>query len=415
MTERVIVLGASLSGIRTAEALRALGFRDELIVVGAEPHQPYDRPGLSKQYLQDPDASHSDLALIDAEAAASLGIQLRLGVAAEHLDCANRAVLLDDGTRLAFDHCVVATGAHARSGPWKLGETTLTLRTIDDATTLRSKLSPGTRIAVIGAGFIGAEVGSSARSAGCEVTVIDPMPVPMCRALGAQVGAEFVELLTHNGVTLRLGKAVESIHELATSSRVMLTGGEHVDADIVVVGVGAAPADNWLESSDLQVSDGLICDRYCRAAGSRDVYAVGDVARWHHPGYDELVRLEHWTNAIQQAQVVAHNIVHPDRLVEYRPIEYVWSEQHGAKLQFAGRFSRVEAFDVIGNADFTSPRPCAAIVCSDADANLIACATINWPRASAQARRLLAQGCRYTAARDSLRQLRLKTAVSQHE
>ncbi len=415
MTERVVIVGASLGGVRTAEALRASGFAGEIVIVGTESHQPYDRPDLSKRFLCEPDATHTDLALMSRQAAASLGIQLRLGVSAQQLDCARRTVVLDDGIGLMYDHCVVATGAQPRKGPWLATANTFTLRTIDDARALRSRLQPKTRVAVVGAGFVGGEVASSASSLGCAVTVIDPSTVPMNRTLGESVGALFADLFAQNDVVLRLGVAVDSIQELHGASRLVLSDGRHIDADVIVVGIGATPADGWLASTDLQVADGLICDRYCRAVGTEDVYAVGDVARWHHVGYGELVRAEHWTNAVQQAQAVAHNLVHPEQLTEYRPVDYVWSDQHGMKLQFAGRFSSVETFEVIGEADFTSPQPRAAIVCSDAEANFVACAAINWPAACAHARRLLAQGSRFSSALDSLKTLRLKATVSQHE
>jgi phthalate 3,4-dioxygenase ferredoxin reductase component len=414
MTGRAVIIGASIGGIRTAEALRAQGFGGEIVVVGAEKHRPYDRPDLSKKFLQNPHTTFGDVALISDEAVAAQGIAMRLGTAAHELDCDDRVVHLDDGSRLDFDHCVVATGAAARRGPWQYTRNMLVLRTLDDAQALRASLRPAARVAVVGAGFIGAEAASSALQMGCVVTVIDPAPVPLSRALGLNVGELFATLPGQFGVSARLGVGVASVTEIGSGSRLALTDGSHIDADVVVVGIGAVPSDGWLATSGLEVSDGLVCDRYCRATGNSDVYAVGDVARWHHPGYTESVRLEHWTNATQQAQVVAHNIVHPDHLLDYRPVEYVWSDQYGVKLQFAGRFTSLESFEVIGDISGAFPAR-GAVVCADADRNLVACATVNWPRASAQARQLLTRGSEFATACAALERLAPSTAVAQHD
>jgi phthalate 3,4-dioxygenase ferredoxin reductase component len=408
MTERAVIVGASIGGVRTAEALRQTGFSGEIVVVGDEPHQPYDRPDLSKKYLQDPRSTHADIALSNGN---DSDIQFRLGTAALELDCDNNAVHLDDGSRLTFDHCVVATGAAARRGPWPYTASMRVLRTIDDAEALRAVLRPGVRVAVIGAGFVGAEAASSASMIGCPVTVVDSAPVPLVRALGLSIGTVLAELPRQYGVELRLGVGVTSIRELRSGTRLMLTDGTYVDADVVVVGIGAEPSDTWLDTSGLTISDGLVCDRYCRAVGHAGVYAVGDVARWHHRGYDASVRLEHWTNAVQQAQVVAHNIVHPEHLLEYSPVEYVWSDQYGVKLQFAGRFSRTETFEVIGDLA-GSRQPQVAVICADSERNLIACATVNWPRASVHARQLLARGAEFGSACALLEGLRSKTGVA---
>lgn len=413
MTERVVVVGASVGGVRTAEALRHNGFRGEILLVGAERHAPYDRPDLSKTFLQDRLATHADLALFK-QSPSTQGIQLKLGVAATELHCDNHVLELEDGSRLAFDHCVVATGASARRGPWRYTTDMHVLRTVDDALALRKHLRPGARVAVVGAGFVGAEAASSAAAMGCAVTVIDSAPVPLMRALGVRIGTVLADLPRRFGVGLHLGVGVTSIEHSALGISLTLTDGHKVDADVVVVGIGAEPTDDWLNSSGLNISDGLECDSYCRAIAHPRVYGVGDVARWHHRGYDTSVRLEHWTNAVEQAQAVAHNIVHPDNPVDYSPVEYVWSDQYGVKLQFSGRFSCAETFEVIGDL-VGHPTPQAAIPCADADRNLVACATVNWPRASAHARQLLSRGTTFDCACRSLDNLWPKSKVGQND
>ncbi|WP_131815187.1 NAD(P)/FAD-dependent oxidoreductase, partial [Mycolicibacterium holsaticum] len=367
MTERVVVVGASVGGVRTAEALRQNGFHGEILLIGAEKHAPYDRPDLSKTFLQDRRTTHADLALFKQSPRAQ-GIQLSLGVAASELRCDEQVLELEDGSRIAFDHCVVATGSSARRGPWRYTADMHVLRTVDDALALRKHLGPGVRVAVIGAGFVGAEVASSAAAMGCDVTVIDSAQVPLMRVLGLRIGTVLADLPRRYGVRLRLGVGVTSVAHSAEGISLTLTDGHKVDADVVVVGIGAEPTDDWLNSSGLDISDGLECDSYCRAIAHPRIYGVGDVARWYHRGYGASVRLEHWTNAVEQARAVAHNIVHPHNPVDYSPVEYVWSDQYGVKLQFSGRFSCAETFEVIGDL-VGHPTPQAAILCADANRN----------------------------------------------
>lgn len=333
----VVIVGSSVGGVRTARALRTEGYDGRIVLIGAEAEMPYDKPPLSKQFLAgawDEDRVRL-LTAADAEAA---GIELRLGSAAERLDVADRAVVLADGTRVHYDVLVVATGADARPSPWPVESGVHVVRTLDDSRKLAEDLtSVSGPVVVVGGGFIGAEVAATAHAVGRDVTIVDPLHAPIGRVLGEELGAMFTDLHHRHGVATRFGDGVEAVDGKAGALRVTLTSGEVLPAGTVVVGIGARPNAGWLASSGLLIDDGVVCDEFCRAVNHGTVFAVGDVARWHHPRHREDVRVEHWTNAAEQASCVAHNIVHPDGLRPYAPTEYVWSDQYDWKIQIAGR------------------------------------------------------------------------------
>lgn len=379
----VVVVGASLGGVRTAQALRSSGYDGRLVLVGEEPELPYDRPPLSKGVLRDEDVP---VLLTEADAA-QLDLTLRLSVAAVGLDLADGCVVLSDGDRLPFDDVVVATGSRPRPSPWGTPPGVHLLRTRADATALRADLRRGGRLVVVGAGFIGAEVSAMARELGVEVTLVDPLPAPMSRVLGADVGGIFTELHQRHGVETRLGAAVVDIESTPSGPRVVLADGEALPAASVLVGCGALPNDDWLSSSGLEVADGLVCDQYCRSTSDERVHAVGDVARWWHPRHGESVRIEHWTNAVEQAAVVAHNILTPDRPRAYSPVEYVWSDQYDWKIQLVGRTLGAPVRMLGEPADRRF-----AVVYGAGDGRLGGLLAVNWPRAVVAARRAVAGG-----------------------
>jgi NADPH-dependent 2,4-dienoyl-CoA reductase/sulfur reductase-like enzyme len=223
------------------------------------------------------------------------------------------------------------------------------LRTIDDALALRDDLAGARRLAVIGAGFIGLEVASSAHQLGLGVTVIEALPIPLERAIGAEMGLAIAELHRRQGVDVRLGTGVEGLvhsgsaegaNSPARPSGVKLADGTTVPADVVVVGIGVSPATGWLEGSGVDLADGVVCDERMRVlAGGRprsDIVAAGDVARWAHPRHEDRVRIEHWTNAVDQAEAAALTLIDGDGAPPYAPIPYFWSDQHGIKIQFVG-------------------------------------------------------------------------------
>lgn len=334
--DRIVIVGASLGGLRTAQALRGRGkFEGAITLIGAEPHYPYDRPPLSKQVLSGEWAPERAL-LETPDAVDALGLDLRLGTRAEGLDLDARAVMLEGGGRAPFDALVIATGAAPRTLPNTPDLAGIhTLRTIDDSLRIRAALAEGPRVAVVGAGFIGAEVAAVARSAGLEVTLIEALPAPLANAAGATVGEACAALHRAHGVDVRCDAPVAGFEGSGRVERVRLADGSAVDADLVVVGIGVAPATGWLEGSGLTLDDGVLCDETCAAAPG--VYAVGDVARWRNPVFGEAMRVEHWTNVIHQSRHVARNLL--AEAGEARPfatVPYVWSDQYDASIQALG-------------------------------------------------------------------------------
>lgn len=323
MTSTVIV-GSSVGGVRTAQALRSEGYDGEVVLVGEESELPYDKPPLSKGLLAGT-ATADSVRLLTQDAADRAGIRLLLGHRATRVDVAANLVELQGHDPLRYDHLVVATGARARPSPWGERPGIHVVRVLRDAQLLRQDLLDGGHVVVVGAGFIGAEVASTARLLDLEVTLVDPLPVPMSRVLNPEVGGWFVDLHRRHGVRSIFGVGVEAIDGELGDFTVRLTDGSELAAAVVVVGIGAEPNDGWLRSSGLVVDNGLVCDQYCRAVDADNVFGVGDVARWFHPGYGAEMRVEHWTNAVDQAVCVAHNIAHPDDLRVYAPVEYVWS------------------------------------------------------------------------------------------
>lgn len=395
MTRTVVVIGSSIGGVRTAQALRSEGFDGRVVLVGEESQLPYDKPPLSKQFLTgqwDVDR----VLLLTEEKADKDSIELRLGVPAARLDVAARQVLLADGTSLEYDSAVIATGASARPSPWRPESGVHVVRTLEDSRQLHAQLSDGGPVVVVGGGFIGAEVAGSARGLGHEVTVVDPLPTPIGRVVGPEIGRLFSELHHRHGVGTRFGVGVEAIEGAAGDLRIRLTDGTQLQAATVVVGIGAVPNDGWLADSGLPIDNGVLCDQFSRALDAPDVYAVGDVARWFHPGHREYVRVEHWTNAVEQGVCAAHNIAHPDDLRAYRPVEYVWSDQYDWKAQIVGRPNHGTRHEIVGNLSGENPR--AGVLYTDETGLLCGAVTVNWPKALVQCRRLVTDGATFDDA-----------------
>lgn len=327
----VTVVGGSLAGLSAARALRTQGFDGRLVVVGDEPHAPYDRPPLSKAFLTADEPV--DLALL-GEQDEDLGLEWRLGVRAAALDPATRTVTLADGTAVEGDAVVLATGARARrlAGTGHLAGVHV-LRTLDDAVALRAALAGGGALVVVGAGFIGAEVASSARSLGLEVTVVEAQPTPLAGPLGAEMGAVCASLHAEHGTRLLTGTGVARLVGTDRVEGVELLDGTLLPADVVVVGVGAQPDVEWLESSGLDVRGGVRTDATC-ATGAPGVVAVGDCALSYDLHAGRHVRSEHWTHALQQPATAAATLL--GGAAPYTGVPYFWSEQYGLHLQLAG-------------------------------------------------------------------------------
>jgi NADPH-dependent 2,4-dienoyl-CoA reductase/sulfur reductase-like enzyme len=350
MSERFVIVGASLAGLRAAEALRHLGHDGQLIVVGAEPHMPYDRPPLSKQVLSRKVTPEATALPADD----SLDVDWMLGTAATRLLLSARRLVLDDGSELPFDRLVIATGASPRRLRFlPQGSGIHYLRTIDDAVALREDLARSERTVVIGAGFIGLEVAATAHQMGVEATVLEALTVPLERALGGEMGGLIAEWNRRKGIELRLSVSVESL-VVDTQGRpegLRLSDESFVPADTIVVGIGVAPNTGWLDGSGVDVSDGVECDSRLRVLAGGDpvpgMVAAGDVARWRHPGYGSSVRIEHWTNAAEQGEAAARTLLQGQEADPYSPTPYFWSDQHGLKLQFVGRAEPGDVVDMV--------------------------------------------------------------------
>jgi len=395
----VVIVGSAVGGVRAARALRGEGYPGRVILVGEEPGLPYDRPPLSKQVLTG--AWPAERAgLLSAQAAVEAGIELRLGVPARALDPEARKLEMADGEVLRYDDLVIATGAAARPSPWQPPSGLYQLRTLADCRALKERFAGGGAIVMIGGGFIGAETAAAARTAGCDVTLVDPLPAPMERAAGPVVGALLADVHRRHGVRTRFGVGVRAVSGRAGDLAVTLSDGSVVRAETAVVGIGAIPNDQWLRGSGLAIEDGVVCDATLAAAGATHVFAVGDVARWPHPELGSKVRAEHWTNAADQARCVARTIAHPGARETYRPSDYIWSDQYDWKLQLAGQPARAVAEWVIGTPDAERPR--VAVVHADATGQLCAAVCLNWPKAFVQCRRVLDERAPAAAARELL-------------
>ncbi|MEF3117279.1 FAD-dependent oxidoreductase [Streptomyces chrestomyceticus] len=335
----VTVVGASLAGLYAARALRAEGFDGRLVIVGAEPHRPYDRPPLSKTFLtqRGPDAMGlTELRLSDREEEDGLDAEWHLGTRATALDTAGRTVTLDDGrtTRaLRTDGLVIATGATPRTLPGPPLTGVHVLRTYDDARALRAALHDGTpRVVVIGGGFIGAEAASSCAALGLEVTVVEAAPLPLVPQLGPDLARICVGLHADHGVRLLCGTGVKGLRDDGSGRvrAVELADGRLLDADLVIVGIGVRPATDWLTGSGLRLDDGVGCD----AGGVTSVpqvVAAGDVARCAG------VRTEHWTSATEQPGTAVRNLLAGTTVARHTAPPYFWSDQYGTRIQLVGR------------------------------------------------------------------------------
>lgn len=332
--ERIVVVGASLAGLRAVQTAREVGFTGRLTLIGDEVHLPYDRPPLSKEYLESGPLTTAHHFPDTEDFAKALDVDLRIGAPATGLDLDTKTVQVGEGA-LDYDSLLIATGVRARRLP---GTENLAgvhvLRDLDDANAIRHGLDAGARVVVIGAGFIGAEVASAAVKRGLEPIIIEAAPTPLVRAVGTAGGNGLARMHARHGVDLRCGAAVSEVVGDARVESVRLTDGTEIPADLVVVGIGADPATDWLADSGLSIDNGIVCDETLRAHES--VWAAGDVARWTNPLFNTSMRLEHWTNAGEQAVHAMENVLAPDDATPYQHVPYFWSDWYGQRIQFAG-------------------------------------------------------------------------------
>ncbi|HEY6696869.1 MAG TPA: FAD-dependent oxidoreductase [Acidimicrobiales bacterium] len=407
-SQAIVVVGASLAGLRAAEELRCEGFKGTVTVVGDEVHAPYDRPPLSKQVLAGHwEADRLPLTVGVDGGIDALGLDWRLGTRAKGLDLDARQVVLDDGERLGFDGLVIATGATPRRLPGSEGLVGVhTLRTLDDCLAVRAEVDAGARrVVVVGAGFIGAEVAATCRTRGLDVTILEALRVPLGQALGEEMGAVLADVHRDHGVDVRLGTAVASLdgRDDGRVQRVRLADGAAIEADLVVVGIGVVPNTAWLEGSGLTLDDGVVCDATTLAAPG--VVGAGDVARWPSRRFGELMRVEHWDNAITMGSHAARRLLawldaeeaggHGSRKPEpYDPVPWFWSDQYDRKVQLAGRSSGADEVRVVDGS--TEDRRFVALY--RRGDHVVGALAMNLPRQLLAYQRLIERGATWTEA-----------------
>ena len=393
MRGSVSIVGASLAGYWAAETLRRDGFEGRISLIGDEPHAPYDRPPLSKKFLVG-DLEDARLPLTTAEKLADLGLEMRLGCRATGLDVATRTLEVD-GVAEPYDGLLIATGARCRNLPGTAGLAGVhTLRTRDDAEAIRDALANGARRVVgVGAGFIGAEVASTAIGRGAEVTMVEALEAPFGRVLGVEMGAVMADVHRRHGVDLRTGVGVDEVLGDDRLAGVRLADGATLEADLLVVGIGVVPNTDWLEGSGLTLDDGVVCDETCLAAP--DVAAAGDVARWANPRYGEVMRVEHWDNAVQQGVHAARRLLQSDEeATPYAPVPWFWTDQYDRKVQLAGRPHTDDEVRVVAGS--TAEHRFAAFY--GRDGRFTAALGMNRPRQVMQSKGLLDAGASWDEA-----------------
>lgn len=341
----VVVVGASAAGLSVAETLRRDGFDGQITLVGEENRPPYDRPPLSKEVLAGT-WPEQKLELREADKIAALNLDLRLGVRADSVDTASRAVTLSDGSQVRYRDLVIATGVRPRRLPGTDGVAGVyVLRTLGDARGLRTELAGNPRLVIVGAGFLGAEVASVARTAGATVTLVSDVDAPLSDVLGNELGRLLVDVHVEHGVQIHAGvRVVGIVTEGGRATGVQLADGTTLAADAVLVSIGSIPNTEWLAGSGIPTGDGVLCDEYCRAAPG--VWAAGDVASWYHVGIGERIRVEHRTNAAEQGLAVARNILAGSNPTPFVPVPYIWSDQYDLKLQIYGLPRGADSFTV---------------------------------------------------------------------
>ena len=444
----VAIVGGSLAGLRAAETLRSDGFSGTIHFIGEETRLPYDRPPLSKEVLGDK-MEVANAGLISQEAFDALRLELHLGKRAVGLDAERKAVLLagegeaggksaGEGAgeaaeaggaavseEITADGIVIATGSRPRKMPGTEGiGGVYTLRTLEDCLALKAEFATGPKVAVIGAGFIGAEVAATARGLGLDVTVIEMLATPLARVLGDTLGQVMADLHRDNGVDLRLGVGVEEVvaGEGGRVASVELSDGTSIAADVVVVGIGVIPNTEWLEGSGLEIDNGVVCDETLLAAPG--ITAAGDVARWPNRRFGETMRVEHWDNAIEQGIAAARRLLaggwgqsgggeagsgvagggeagsgeagsgEAGEAVPFTPVPWFWSDQYDRKIQLAGRSSPDGRVEIVTGS--LEERRFAAIY--EREGKLVGVLGMNRPRHVMQYRQLIVDGASWQEA-----------------
>lgn len=386
--EQIVIVGANLAGASAADELRSEGFEGRVVLIGDEPHRPYERPPLSKDVLTKK-AEPADAYLKPEDHYEEASIETRFGQKVTSLDPGKGSVKLDDGTKIGFDACLLATGGRPRrlDVPGSDLEGVHLLRTMDDAISLREALSSRPRLLVVGAGFIGAEVAASARAAGCEVTMLDVLDVPLARVLGDDIGAAYAKIHSDEGVDLRLGEGVERIEGDGRAGAVVGTSGRTYEADLVVVGIGIEPNVELAADAGIRCDNGIIVDEHCRTSAP-NVFAAGDVARWPDPRSGRSIRTEHFQNASEQGVAAARAMLGPKEA--YAPLPWFWSDQYDTNLQMLGHIDVSD--DSLSRVVRGSFEDRDAIAFYLKQGRLVAATAMNRGRDISAARRIITRG-----------------------
>jgi len=407
-----VIVGANLAGGRAAFALRAEGFAGRIVLIGAEPDLPYERPPLSKEYLRG-DMAKEKLFIAGPEVYDERRIDLLLGVRATRLDTQEHFVELETGERIPYEKLLLATGGYPRrlDVPGSDLEGIYELRTIADSERISAELQPGRRLVTIGAGVIGAEIAASARTKGLDVTMIEALSVPLIRSLGEEMGGIYADIHRDHGVRLHTNESVERFEPstpLAAGGatrveRVVTNTGRSIGCDFVVVGIGIVPATELAESGGLEIDNGVVVNEFCETSAP-DVYACGDVANFYHPLLGYRLRIEHWSNAQNQAAAAAKSML--GQREPYADIPWFWSDQYDLNLQYVGHATRWD--EVVLRGDVTGRKFTAFYI---EGGRLRAALTINRHRDIRPARDLIQKGV--TIESDKLRdeEIELKSLV----
>lgn len=385
MSRRVVVVGGSLGGLRATEALYAGGFDGEVVVLSEEVHPPYTRPPLSKKGL----ASTPDLeSLLFKQRPEAALADWRFGVHAVGSDLEARTVRLSDGSELGYDALVAATGVRARRLPQRVATAGLVVRTIDDCRALQARLVPGATVVIVGAGFIGCETAATAVRLGCSVHVVAADPVPMMTPLGAELGAAVQRRHEAEGVVFHLGTGVASVESTDTHHRLTLGDSTVVEGDVLVQAIGSQPNVEWLEDNALDLSDGVLCDNQLRMGGRPDAVAVGDVARFPNPLFDDVARrVEHWQMPGETARRAATTLLRhlagePADVTPFAPLPSFWSDQLDLRLQSFGAPGIADRIEVLEGDPATE-----AVVGYFRDDRMIGAVLLGMPKRAIQVRR----------------------------
>ena len=348
MVERIVVIGGGLAGGSAVVALREQGYDARLTLLTSEPHLPHERPPLSKGYLAG-STELEELMVRPRQWYVDHDVEVVTSSRARTLDLASHRVTTDTD-ELGFDRLLLATGSSARRVPALEagGAPVAYLRTIDDSDRLRAALENRQRLVVVGGGWIGLEVAATARSAGCEVTVVEMLDVPLERVLGPEVGAVFAQLHRDHGVDLRTGVSVSAVERDGEGARVSLADGSTLAADLVVIGAGAVPDLDLARDAGLDVEDGVVADSRLRTSHP-DVYVAGDIALAEHPRLRRRVRVEHWDNAAEQGRAAAANLLGADRAYDRLP--YFFTDQYDLGMEYLGHVPPGSPVEVVLHGD----------------------------------------------------------------